>query len=85
MEEEQEEEEEQEQDEEVQKEEEEEEEEEEGAHVKTQLVHEPGHACHLLLHSNVNYLNGGKQKDIILKFQKIRIVSEGKQSGTNSK
>ena len=38
---------EQEQDEEVQK----EEEEEEGAHVKTQLVHELGHACHLLLHA----------------------------------
>ena len=82
VEEEQEEEEEQEQDEEVQK---EEEEDEEVAHVKTQLGHEPGHACHLLLHSNVNSLNGGKQKDIILKFQKSRIVSEGKQSGTNSK
>ena len=46
VEEEQEEEEEQEQDKEVQK-----EEEEEGAHVKKQLVHEPGHACHLLLHA----------------------------------
>ena len=47
VEEEQEEEEEQEQDEEVQ----EEEEEEEGPHVKKQLVHEPGHACHLFLHA----------------------------------